>query len=203
MAYIGTKPQIATALADNIVTADKIASGAVTDPKIAAMAATKLTGTVPDANAPSGSVIQVVSSAKTDTQSTASTSYVDITGLSVTITPSSSSNKILIIFDVKLGADDTEYGYTRLVRNSTSIYSNSTYDNTSTNYVTSGDAEGKYSTYQNGGVFLDSPSTTSSITYTVQFRCSRGEAVFVNRSQNFNSEARGGASSITVMEIAA
>lgn len=145
--------------------------------------------------------VRVIQAVKTDTQSTASTSYVDVTGLSVTITPSSSSNRILIIFDIKLGANDTEYAYTRLVRNSTSIYSNSTYDNTSTNYVTSGDAEGRYSTYQNGGVFLDNPSTTSAITYTVQFRCARGESAYINRSQNFDSEARGGASSITVMEI--
>lgn len=69
MGYIGTKPQIATTLADNIVTADKIsdgavgtndlANGAVTDAKIASMVATKLTGQVPRANAPSGSVISV------------------------------------------------------------------------------------------------------------------------------------------------
>jgi hypothetical protein len=164
--------------------------------------ATSLTGTLPDANAPSGSVIQVVSAAKTDTQSTNSTSFVDVSGLSVSITPSSSFSKILIIFDVKLGSSINEYSYTRVLRNSTSVYSNSTYDNTSTNYVTSGDAEGRYSTYQNGGVYLDSPATTSSTTYSIQFRCARGNAVYINRTDSSNSEARGGASSITVMEIA-
>ena len=97
MGYIGTKPQVATTLADNIVTADKIVSGAVTDAKIAAMAATKLTGTVPDANAPSGSVIQVVStSISPGYTATTSSSYVD-SGLSLGITLLSSSSKVLIM----------------------------------------------------------------------------------------------------------
>jgi hypothetical protein len=154
------------------------------------------------AQLPAGCVLQVIQSVRTDTQSTTSTSYVDATGLSVSITPTSASSRVLILFDVKLGANNGEYAYTRLLRDATSIYSNSTYDNTSTNYVTTGDAEGRYTTYQHGGVYLDSPATTSSVTYKVQFRCGRGFAAYINRSQNFDTEARGGASSITVMEIA-
>jgi len=197
MAYLGTKP------ANSPLTSELIPNSIITNAKINDVAATKLTGTVPDANAPSGSVIQVVQAVKTDTQSTTSSSYIDITGISVSITPISASSRILILFDIKLGANNNEYSYTRLLRDATSIYSNSTYDNTSVNYVTGGDAEGRYSTYQHGGVYLDSPATTSAITYKVQFRCSRGIGAYVNRSQNFDSEARGGASSIIVMEIAA
>ena len=47
-------------------------------------------------------VVQVVSTTKTDTFSTTSESYTDITGLSATITPSSSQNKILTMFTVRL-----------------------------------------------------------------------------------------------------
>lgn len=155
------------------------------------------------AQLPAGCILQVVQAVRTDTQTTTSTTYIDATGLSVTITPTSASSKILVLFDVKLGAQNGEYSYTRLLRDSTSVYSNSTYDNTSTNYVTSGDAEGRYTTYQHGGIYLDSPATTSAVTYKVQFRCSRGLGAYVNRSQSFDSEARGGASSITVMEVAA
>ena len=43
-----------------------------------------------------GNILQVVSTTKTDTFSTTSTSYVDITGLSVSITPTSTSSKIFI-----------------------------------------------------------------------------------------------------------
>jgi hypothetical protein len=184
---IANEAVVTADLANSAVTTVKIADGAMTRAKMGY----------------SGAVLQVIQAAKTDTQSTSSTSYVDVTGLSVSITPTSASSKFLILFDVKLGANINEYAYTRLLRDATSIYSNSTYDNTSTNYVTSGDAEGRYSTYQNGGIFLDSPATTSSVTYKVQFRCARGNPVYINRTENFNSEARGGASSITVMEIAA
>ena len=45
---------------------------------------------------PTGTVLQVVSTAKTDTFESTSTSFTDVTGLSVAITPSSSSNKILV-----------------------------------------------------------------------------------------------------------
>ena len=58
--------------------------------------ASSLSGVIPDANAPSGSVIQVVSSNLTSTVSTSSSSFVT-TGLSASITPLSSSSKILVI----------------------------------------------------------------------------------------------------------
>ena len=48
---------------------------------------------LPDSAMASGSIIQVVSTTKTDTFSTSSSSFTDITGLSVSITPASSSNK--------------------------------------------------------------------------------------------------------------
>lgn len=65
-----------------------------------------ISGTVTGLNSaslPTGSVLQVVSTAKTDTFSTTSASgtFADITGLSVSITPSSASNKILILAEVR------------------------------------------------------------------------------------------------------
>lgn len=71
-------------------------SGQVPDAKLVALTASKLSGQVPDANAPSGSVIQVVSSTITGMQDISSISYVDVSGMSVSITPSSTSSKILI-----------------------------------------------------------------------------------------------------------
>lgn len=54
------------------------------------------TGQIYDANAPSGSVIQVVTDTTGNTGTTTSTSYID-DGLEVTITPSSASNRIVVI----------------------------------------------------------------------------------------------------------
>jgi len=71
---------------------------------------------------PTGKVLQVKSTIKTDATSTTSTSYADITGLSVAITPSASSSKIFTLFNInvsntQLSRDD----FIRLMRGSTAI----------------------------------------------------------------------------------
>ncbi len=153
-----------------------------------------------------GSVLQVVSTSKTDTfsLSTGST-YTDITGLSVSITPSSASNKILIMYNVSVGSNGTSgFAYTKLLRGSTSIFV--------------GDTAGSRISASNGGTsisssviskhsiqFLDSPATTSSTTYKIQAYAQVGTAqIYVNRTytDTDNSGFTRDASSITVMEIA-
>ena len=52
-----------------------------------------------------GHVIQVVSTAKTDTLTLSTSTYTNLTGLTATITPSSASSRILVIFDIKGHAD--------------------------------------------------------------------------------------------------
>jgi hypothetical protein len=153
-----------------------------------------------------GKVLQVVSTSKTDTfsLSTGST-YTDITGLSVSITPSSASNKILIMYNVSVGSNGTSgFAYTKLLRGSTSIFV--------------GDTAGSRISASNGGTsissnviskhciqFLDSPATTSSTTYKIQAYAQVGTAqIYVNRTytDTDNSGFTRDASSITVMEIA-
>ena len=52
---------------------------------------------------PAGSIIQVVSTTKTDTFSTTSTSFSDVTGFSVSITPTSTSSKIMVMASAQVG----------------------------------------------------------------------------------------------------
>lgn len=212
MSYLGTKPQTATTLADNIVTADKIVSGAVTDAKIAAMAATKLTGVLPDANAPSGSVIQVVSTSTNGSFSTSSQSFVDITGMSVTITPSSSSNRILITGHMQVGgSDDGRYMAYKLLRNSTSVAEGDKGGNNGTNaFLSSGGAPSSNRPYTNENMaftYVDSPNTTSAVTYKLQVNPNvsfSGRIFYLNRPQDLADNLRiWTVSTITVMEIAA
>jgi hypothetical protein len=163
-----------------------------------------LTGSLPDANAPSGSVIQVVSATKTDTFSTVSSgSWVDVTGLSVSITPTNSSNKILVLYDTMIGPQDT--GFFRIVRDSTAIKQGDSAGGrvqTTVGSISPGANNDKSAPAS--GNYLDSPSTTSSITYKIQVRNYSGTLV-VNRSYNDSdaSYSGRGASTITVMEIAA
>jgi len=154
-----------------------------------------------------GEVLQVVSTNKTDTFSTSSTSYVDVTGLSVSITPSSASNKILVLFQVN-GSQSyaASRAYVRLMRDSTGI-------NLGAAAGSRTPALGGFSTSDNSipsapisGNFLDSPATTSSITYKIQLSMTAGSGgAYINQTQQDSNESTQlrMASTITVMEIAA
>lgn len=151
-------------------------------------------------------VLQVVSTIKTDTFSTASATWVDVTGLSVTITPSSSASKVLVIASVGVGAQAATM--IKLTGGNTASYVGDTagsrergvaYQHISTGYgVTHGPA-----TYSM--IYLDSPATTSATTYKVQAQAYTGYTAYINRSHNDgdNGDNLRGASTITVMEISA
>ena len=169
--------------------------------------AAQLTGTqtLPRGTLPTGSVLQVVSASKTDTFSTSSTSYVDITGLSVSITPSSSSSKILIMFSGQFtSATAVNSAGIQLTRAASAIFigdaSSSEVRATAMAYGNNADSQ-----YSGSFSFLDSPATTSSTTYAIQLRCNTAGTAYLNRSSNSNGTATDfrTSSSITVMEIAA
>ena len=150
-----------------------------------------------------GKVLQVVSTTKTDTFATnPSSSWIDVTGLSVSITPSSSINKVLIQISISgSGVTGTNIAHFRLVRGSTPIYAGDTAGNRPTGFAACIDSDGN-ATEHVSGVFLDSPSTTSSTTYKIQTYSNN--TVYVNRSStDINvTERNRSASTITVMEIA-
>jgi hypothetical protein len=166
--------------------------------------------TAPEWAAPAGGgkVLQVVSTAKTDSFS-ASTSagvYTDITGLSVSITPSSATSKILVIAMVSgSGAIGSNFAAVQLVRASTAI----ALADTAGSRLSSSSQLAQIAADAMTALpitFLDSPATTSSTTYKIQ-GCSAGGTgtVYINRSTNDtnNSSAIRGVSTITVLEIGA
>jgi hypothetical protein len=177
---------------------------------IASLAASKLTGQVPDANAPSGSVLQVVSTTKVDTFSVSDVNtFVDITGLSVNITPLSSSSKILVIVHVGSFGNNAGTARTasfRIVRNSTVVGAGTPEGSRlGASFRDFIDSDANHA--RNGSfAHVDSPSATSEITYKVQTN-NQGNTLFINRtgSDDNNGLAWGTrcASSITLMEIAA
>ncbi len=150
-----------------------------------------------------GSVLQVVSTTKTDTFSVSTPNFVDVTGLSVSITPSSASNKILVHCSVRFqssGAATTGY---RLVRDSTAICigdAASLRPRLSSGYL----VPNVESVVSDSLTFLDSPSTTSATTYKIQAFDTYSGIWYLNRSpndrDNANYEGRT-SSTITVMEI--
>lgn len=154
-----------------------------------------------NADLPNGSVVQVVyaGSQPSATISTTSTSYID-SGVSATITPSSSSNKVYIMTAIHMylgiaAANVWHRCNFDLRRGSTSIYETS--DSASTGYSFS-----LYSTDANDRTmmkttfpYLDSPATTSSVTYNIYFNSPNGYTTIINPTY--------GKSEITLMEIKA
>jgi hypothetical protein len=152
-----------------------------------------------------GKVLQVVSTTKTDTFSTTSSTFVDLTGLSLNITPSSSSNKILIYFNFESNTVETaNQVMSRLMRDATAIgvgdvAGSRTQTTTGMHGSTTASIISSHAAH-----FLDSPSTTSSITYKVQVRCSvNGQTGYISRTQTDvdNANYSRSIATITAMEI--
>ena len=155
------------------------------------------------ASVPSGSVLQVVSTTLTNTLVyTAANTYTDISGLVATITPTSTSSKILITCSVAL------------VNNSSNVYVSLKRDSS---FVGVGPADGSRArvaggnTYYSSGngllstsfQYLDSPSTVGATTYQVQSITDSNAATYINRTSNDANAIYGvrSQSTITLTEI--
>ena len=163
------------------------------------------TGALPSTFIGAGAVLQVVSATKTDTFTTGSTSFIDITGLSVSITPTSASSKILVMYSLMHGTNASSFPLVRLVRGATAIAVGAA--SGSRAQVTSvawSSGETNVTNMQSMN-FLDSPATTSSTTYKLQIVTTTGTTHYINRNArdaDGDYEPRA-VSTITVMEIAA
>ena len=159
--------------------------------------ANAITGTIPQgniANASLGAVTalpagvggkanQTVYVSQGSTQAVATTSFTDLTGVTLNITPISTDSKILITCELNNLFGTGEGSGIQIVRTiggtSTNVYTGS---QTYTNYfggIT--DVESRYST-----TYLDSPSTTSQVTYKIQVRTDNGNSVTFNRGDKTN-----------------
>jgi hypothetical protein len=138
-----------------------------------------------------GKVLQVVTGTYSTETSSTSTTYAD-TGLSATITPSSTSSKILVFGSNNGGAKKSGDGYgdLQLLRGTTSLYVPHTrYGYTSSNAWVYG--------FSLSFHYLDSPSTTSATTYKTQFKSVVADGTAVRVQDNAS------VSTITLIEIGA
>jgi len=158
-----------------------------------------------------GGIIQVKQTVKTDTFSTLNETFTDVTGLSVSITPKFSTSKIMVSYSGCGGSGQNRVGHIRLARviggtTTTDIFigdqsgasqaqASSTFVQNNTYYVSSF-----------SGTFIDSPSTTSAVTYKLQLAAGDQDyQVHVGRSHDNNNEFSRSTtpSQITVMEVSA
>ena len=188
-------------LPDGIVDADMLASNAVTAGKLA--------------SGVGGKILQVKQAVKTGAESfTVSGGTHDISGLTVNITPSSTSSKIYIMADVCGHVHNSQGGSFLLVRtisggSATNINLSDSASNrrqsSFTGTLYTGDGGGSNDlTLTANCKFLDSPNTTSQVNYKVMMQKNNDSALYcINRteSDNDSSDETRTVSQITVMEI--
>ena len=154
----------------------------------------------------SGAVIAVKSVTKTDTQTTTSpigTAWVDITSLSITYTPTSASNKILISLSLQGSTDSTTIMFVRVVRDGSLVGVANT-AGSRTKMWTEGYESNIAVLRSICGQFLDAPADTSSHTWKVQFctHATAGTACVNRTSTDTDNSAYGRAiSTMTIMEV--
>ena len=165
------------------------------------MSQLKVNSIVPVGGLPSGSsggIIQIKQAFKGNTFTTTSGSFVDVTGLSVSITPSSASNKILVLVSI-CGQGRPAYARNipRLVRDSTPIGNSTDAGDRIAGFGQMYQGEDGTNVATNSIEFLDSPATTSSVTYKTQF-CSIG----TSNSWRIQCQRDSMISTIELLEIA-
>ena len=157
-----------------------------------------------------GGIIQVKQAVQTQPQTAAAadfhasggnnfSAFADIPGLSVSITPSRSDSKFLVSYHLYIGGNN-RVTYLRLLRDSTglAIPSGVTNGSTGVNFTTTS-SNGFMHT--NSFQFLDSPATTSSVTYKLQWAGNTtGYNLYLNRYPG-STDSYIGSSSITVMDV--
>ena len=187
------------------ITSANIADGTIVNADVADVAASKLTGALPaiDGSALTGvgKVLQVVTTSTTtktvlSAGSAGQTIFYDIAGLSLAITPTSTSSKILVTATVSFSNNYTGYNaYLGLYRSSTRI--------------NTGQADAVMRSYTGNQILtstfsaLDSPNTISSTTYSVKGCNSGGSGwpTYINRSLSDHGWELDMVSTITLTEI--
>ena len=202
-------------IARNIARLVPNGSGLLPNANIEAVAASKLTGTValatqvsgtlPDANAPSGSVLQVVSVTKTDVFSSTSSTPVAVTGLAATITPISTASKIFIMVSFNVGGDTPTANCDYYLYKNGSVISNAIGDASGSEQRSAAHYDPRVDRMNHPYMIshLDSPASTSALTYQLYQRSQPNYNFYINRGSYQDGNTGRTISTITLMEIAA
>jgi len=170
--------------------------------------ASNVTGTLPAANGGTGAtsfspgkVLQTVYVAEGTVRSSTTQSWQSISGLTLDITPASTSNKVLVICNFTLSSGN--HGIVRIKRDSTVIGAGTTASGSRQNTSMYMNVDGNSARVQSM-VCLDSPSKSSATTYHAEwYNNTTSPPIYLNRTPNDTDAVYGsrGLSTITLMEI--
>ncbi len=183
-----------------------IVSGGITDGTIATADIADDAVTAAKAGFSPGKIGQIVSTHTNATSfSTSASTMTDITGLSVAITPSATSSKILVMATVSASGAATSRFFLGLKRGSTVIAAGDASGSRLAGAIAGNETQGSNTIHSTSMSFLDSPSSSSEQTYKVT-GCGEGSTTFyINRGANDSdaSTVARGSSTITVIEVLA
>jgi hypothetical protein len=152
-----------------------------------------------------GKIGQVVSTTLSTVTSTTSGTFEDISGLAVSITPSATSSKVLVLVNLSLGSEIAYSCQLRLMRDSTAICigTDSGIGGSQPQATFHQKAWNSTAIVNQGMNFLDSPSSTSSISYNVEWRETEETTLYLNRMHTTANSVSYPwvASTITAMEV--
>ena len=154
----------------------------------------------------SGKILQVLQNLEGNTRSTTVTSFQNIAGIEQAITPSASNSKVLVSSVLVLSCGN--HGVVRFIRVTggvtTVIGAGTTASGQKQNGSMTSNSDGNTARPQ-PFQFLDSPSTTSAVTYYAQWIANSSTPVYLNRTPNDANEIYGSrfSSTITLMEVGA
>ena len=183
------------------------------------MSTLKVNKIIPTAGVPTGGgggIIQIKQTVKTSRFSTTTTgNTIDVTGVNVSITPTSSTSKIFVICSGYYGNGNSDsFGHLRLARTISGgsedmhlirgdASSNSTRATMSAT-LRNGGGESSNVARHFGCHYLDSPSTTNSIEYKLMILVTQGTPAVIGGSSGNNDSNRGSYPTfITAMEVSA
>ena len=159
-----------------------------------------------------GGIIQVQSATITNTFDNDQETFVDITGVTVTITPKFSTSKMLVMYNGCAGMESTNrMGHIRIVRvvggtTNTTIYVGDQGQSNQARASSTFAASQNYFMESFSGTFMDAPATTSAVTYKMQVAAGdTGYKVNIGKDDEGSNEFSRARvpTSITVMEVSA
>lgn len=149
-----------------------------------------------------GEILQIVSAIKTDTSTITSTTMTDIPGLSIAITPSSATSMVLIMTACNFGTSNSAQAFLNLLGDGTPLLigdaAGSRISSTQGMHI---EGAGANNTNSVSITYLDSPATTSAVTYKLQASCQSGLSVDFNRSRVDGNSVTHNRSSSTILAM--
>jgi hypothetical protein len=164
------------------------------------IAASQLTGTIAASALPAGSVLQVKSTTLKSNVSTTSVTATNLTGMAVTITPTSASNKILIQASLNVSINLQRRIYFTVTGGNAASYIGDAGTGHECAAAFCSRVNDDYIIQSTPLLYLDSPATTSAVTYQIQWWVESGTG-YLNRSVTQDANGANPASTITVMEV--